>query len=328
MINVQDLTKDYGTTRAIDSLNFTAEKGEVLGFLGPNGAGKTTTIRILTGFMPPTSGSAQVGGHDVIAESLEVRKLVGYLPETVPLYEDMRVFDYLKFMADLRHIENAEERVEEILEIIGLEERSQSFIKSISKGMRQRVGLGQAMIHKPDVLILDEPTIGLDPKQIIEVRNLIKEIGKEKTVLLSTHILSEAQQICDRVLIINKGLIVAEDAPENLQARLSGLQKVNIRVRNNAENALDLIRQINGVVHAELTENGAIHLENAVQADPRAEIARQLVSRGYDLLELTPEIVSLEDIFLKLTREEPETTNEASVEATPNSTDEPTESEE
>jgi len=305
MITVQNLTKDYGLNRAIENLNFTAEKGEVLGFLGPNGAGKTTTIRILTGYMPPTSGSADIGGFDVIENSLEVRKLIGYLPETVPLYGDMRIYDYFKYMADLRHIKNPDEKIEEVLEMIGLELRSQSLIKNISKGMQQRVGLGQALLHEPEVLILDEPTIGLDPKQISEVRNIIKNIGKERTVLLSTHILSEAQQICDRVLIINKGKIVAEDAPENLQSRLSSIQKVRIRVANDPDKAAALIRDTAGIMNVKINDNGMIEFENKVEHDSRAVIARTLVKKGFELLELTPEIISLEDIFLKLTREEP-----------------------
>ena len=304
MITVQSLTKDYGPKRAIENLNFTADKGEVLGFLGPNGAGKTTTIRILTGFMPPTSGVAQIGGHDVIEDSLEVRKLVGYMPETVPLYDDMRVYDYLKYMGQLRHLDNLEDRVEDVLEKIGLLDRSESLIKNISKGMRQRVGLGQALIHEPEVLILDEPTIGLDPKQIREVRNLIQEIGKERTVLLSTHILSEAQQICDRVIIINKGHIVAEDAPENLQNRLSSSRKVSVRVGANPEKAVELIKKVEGVISIDLNHNGLIQFENPSDQDPRAEVAKLLVEKGFDLLELTPEAVNLEDIFLKLTREE------------------------
>ena len=304
MITVQNLTKDYGPKRAIENLNFTAEKGEVLGFLGPNGAGKTTTIRILTGFMPPTSGVAKVGGHDVIEESLEVRKLVGYMPETVPLYDDMRVYDYLRYMGQLRHLDNLDDRVEDVLEKIGLLDRSESLIKNISKGMRQRVGLGQALIHEPEVLILDEPTIGLDPKQIREVRNLIQEIGKERTVLLSTHILSEAQQICDRVIIINKGHIVAEDAPENLQNRLSSSRKVSVRVGADSERAVELIKKVKGVVSARLGQNGVIEFENPSSQDSRAEVAKILVNQGFDLLELTPEIVNLEDIFLKLTRDE------------------------
>jgi len=305
MITVQNLTKDYGPNRAIDKLNFTAEKGEVLGFLGPNGAGKTTTIRILTGYMPPTSGTAEIGGHDVIEESLEVRKLVGYLPETVPLYDDMRIYDYLKYMADLRQIKDPDEKIEDVLELIGLELRSQSLIKNISKGMRQRVGLGQALLHEPDVLILDEPTIGLDPKQISEVRNIIKNIGKERTVLLSTHILSEAQQICDRVLIINKGKIVAEDAPKNLQSRLSSILKVKVQVADGADKAATFIRDIAGITNVKINDNGMIEFENRIEQDARAVVAKTLVDKGFDLLELTPEIVSLEDIFLKLTREEP-----------------------
>jgi ABC-2 type transport system ATP-binding protein len=312
MINVQDLTKDYGPNRAIENLNFTAEKGEVLGFLGPNGAGKTTTIRILTGYMPPTSGSAEIGGFDVIDNSLEVRKLIGYLPETVPLYDDMRIYDYLKYMADLRHIKDPDEKIENVLELVGLELRAQSLIKNISKGMRQRVGLGQALLHEPEVLILDEPTIGLDPKQISEVRNIIKNIGKERTVLLSTHILFEAQQICDRVLIINKGKIVAEDAPENLQSRLSSIRKVRIKVANDPDKAAALIRDIAGIMNVKIDDAGLIEFENKIEQDSRAVVARSLVKKGFDLLELTPEIISLEDIFLKLTREEPaETSPEA-----------------
>ena len=205
MIRVENLTKDYGSRRAISNLNFEAEQGEVVGFLGPNGAGKTTTMRILTGYMPPTDGTAIVAGYDVVEESLEVRKRVGYVPETVPLYTDMTAVDYLEFMADLRRIPNSKERAYETLKMVGLESRAESYIGSLSKGMRQRVGLAQALIHQPEVLILDEPTIGLDPAQVVEVRNVIKSIGKQRTVLLSTHILSEAQQICDRVLIINKG---------------------------------------------------------------------------------------------------------------------------
>src|SRR5512145_1348221 len=199
MIQVNGLTKDYGARRAIDNLTFDAEQGEIVGFLGPNGAGKTTTMRILTGYMPPTSGRASVAGYDVVDQSLEVRKRVGYLPETVPLYPDMTVFDYLKFMADLRHLPDAEERVEDVLDLVHMMDRSEGYIGNLSKGMRQRIGVAQALLHQPEVLILDEPTIGLDPAQIIEVRSLIRDIGRERTVLLSTHILSEAQQLCDRV---------------------------------------------------------------------------------------------------------------------------------
>ncbi len=303
MISVQNLTKDYDTHRAIDHLNFTAEKGEVLGFLGPNGAGKTTTMRILTGFMSPTSGTATIDGLDVMEDSLKVRHKVGYLPETVPLYEDMRVFDYLKFMGQLHKVQEIDERVAEVLIQVGMDDRSQSLIKNLSKGMRQRVGLGQALLHHPDVLILDEPTIGLDPKQIKEVRNLIKSIGKERTVMLSTHILSEAQQICDRVIIINKGRIVAEDAPENLQGRVSALRVVYVRVSEKTDQAATALRELPGVLSVKVLETGRIEVENVRESDVRPGIARKLVESGYDLLELTPESVNLEDIFLKLTRE-------------------------
>ena len=188
MIKVNELSKNFGLRKAIDNITFEARQGEILGFLGPNGAGKTTTMRILTGYMPPSSGEATIAGYDVVADSLEVRKRVGYLPETVPLYTDMSVFGYLKFMSDLRHLPNGEERVEETLELVGLLDRAEGYIGNLSKGMRQRVGLAQALLHRPEVLILDEPTIGLDPAQIIEVRNVIREVGKERTVLLSTHI--------------------------------------------------------------------------------------------------------------------------------------------
>src|SRR5512138_826175 len=230
MIQVNGLTKDYGARRAIDNLTFDAEQGEIVGFLGPNGAGKTTTMRILTGYMPPTDGTATVAGYDILEESLEVRKRVGYLPETVPLYNDMTALEYLKFMADLRRIPDAEERAYETLEGVNLEDRANSYIGTFSKGMRQRVGLAQALLHRPEVLILDEPTIGLDPAQILEVRNLIREIGQDRTIMLSTHILSEAQQVCNRVMIINNGRIVAEDTPEHLQARVTGAQRYSLKV--------------------------------------------------------------------------------------------------
>lgn len=322
MISVQNLTKDYGPHRAIDHLNFTAEKGEVLGFLGPNGAGKTTTMRILTGFMPPTSGTATIDGLDVMDDSLKVRQKVGYLPETVPLYEDMRVSDYLKFMGKLHQVSEIEDRVDEILIQVGMDDRSQSLIRNLSKGMRQRVGLGQALLHHPDVLILDEPTIGLDPKQIKEVRTLIRNIGKERTVMLSTHILSEAQQICDRVIIINKGRIVAEDAPENLQDRLSSMRTVFVRVKDQTDQAASLIRDVPGVLSVKLSDSGRIEIENTREQDARPTIAKKLVEGGFDLLELTPESVNLEDIFLKLTRE---VSTEG--EATPSEASDPQESE-
>ena len=303
MIQVNGLTKDYGARRAIDNLTFDAEQGEIVGFLGPNGAGKTTTMRILTGYMPPTDGTAVVAGYDVVEESLEVRKRVGYLPETVPLYDDMTAIDYLKFMADLRRIPNPEERAYETLEGVNLKERADSYIGTFSKGMRQRVGLAQALIHRPEVLILDEPTIGLDPAQVVEMRNVIREIGKDRTVLLSTHILSEAQQICDRVLIINKGQIVTEDTPENLQSRLVGAQRVVLRVRGDSDGLSNKIARVKGVQAVEAKPDGSVEFEFAAGEDSRPQVAKAVVQAGYELLELRPVGLSLEEIFLELTRE-------------------------
>jgi len=311
MIRVEELTKDYGSRRALHGLTFEARQGEVVGFLGPNGAGKTTTMRILTSYMPPTSGEAVVAGYDVVSESLEVRKRVGYLPETVPLYTDMVVFDYLKFMADLRHLPDADERVGETLEMVGLLDRANGYIGNLSKGMRQRIGLAQALLHRPEVLILDEPTIGLDPGQVVEIRHLIREIGKERTVLLSTHILSEAQQICDRVLIINKGRIVVEDTPENLQSRLVGTERVILRVGGDADGLAPRIENLKGVQQLKSNPDGSLEFQFLPAQDVRPLVAKTIVEAGYDLLEMRPVGLSLEEIFLELTKEgQPEIKNE------------------
>ena len=303
MIQVNGLIKDYGARRALHSITFDANQGEIVGFLGPNGAGKTTTMRILTGYMPPTDGSAIVAGYDVMEESLEVRKRVGYLPETVPLYMDMTALDYLKFMAELRHIPNAEERAYETLEQVNLSDRANGFIANFSKGMRQRVGLAQALIHRPEVLILDEPTIGLDPAQVVEIRNVIREIGKDRTVLLSTHILSEAQQICDRVLIINKGSIVAEDTPENLQSRLVGSQRVVLRVRGDSDGLDTTVKKVKGTRGIEAKDADTVEFEFSSGQDVRPQVAKAVIQAGYELIEMRPVGMSLEEIFLELTQE-------------------------
>lgn len=303
MIQVNGLIKDYGSRRALNAISFNANQGEIVGFLGPNGAGKTTTMRILTGYMPPTEGEVTVAGYDVVEDSLEVRKRVGYLPETVPLYNDMTAVDYLKFMADLRHVPQSEERAAEALESVNLGDRANSFIGSFSKGMRQRVGLAQALLHRPEVIILDEPTIGLDPSQVVEIRELIRAIGKDRTVLFSTHILSEAQQICDRVLIINKGKIVAEDTPENLQSRLTGAQRVILRVRGESDDLPAKIKKIKGVQDVEAKPDGSIEFEFASGQDSRPQVAKAVIQGGYDLLEFRPVGMSLEEIFLELTRD-------------------------
>ncbi len=307
MIDVEGLVKEYGTRRAIDGLTFHARRGEIAGFLGPNGAGKTTTMRILTGYMPPTEGRAAIAGFDVVADSLEVRRRVGYLPETVPLYPDMSVWDYLEFMGRLRRVSDLETRLETVLEQVGMEERAESYIGALSKGMRQRVGLAQALLHEPEVLILDEPTIGLDPAQVVEVRGLIREIGREHTVLLSTHILSEAQQLCDRVLIINRGRIVAEDTPEGLQTRLQGGRQIMVRVANPNVDLLPAVSALEGVLRVLPEEDGALRVDARPGVDVRPALAQTLVQNGYDLLELRQAGMSLEEIFLELTQEAAET---------------------
>lgn len=305
MIDVQGLTKHYGPVPAIRDLTFHARAGEIVGFLGPNGAGKTTTMRILTGFMPPTSGSARVAGFDVVDQSLEVRRRVGYLPETVPLYPEMTVFEYLAFMGALRRVPDLDDRIDEILEQVGLTERAESFIGNLSKGLRQRVGLAQALLHRPEVLILDEPTIGLDPAQIIEVRRIIQDLGRERTVLLSTHILSEAQQVCDRVLIINHGVIVAEDTPGNLQAQLAGAERLTVLAASTSADLIRLLEELPGVSAVRVGgREGEVEVATAPGTDVRPLVARKVVEAGFDLLELRSAGISLEQIFLQLTREE------------------------
>jgi ABC-2 type transport system ATP-binding protein len=305
MIQVEGLTKYYGDHPAIVDLTFHAEAGEILGFLGPNGAGKTTTMRILTGYMPPSAGTASVAGFDVVDQSLEVRRRVGYLPETVPLYPEMSVVEYLGFMGSLRRVADIDDRIDAVLEEVHLEERAESYIGNLSKGLRQRVGLAQALLHEPDVLILDEPTIGLDPAQIIDVRKLIQEIGRSRTVLLSTHILSEAQQVCDRVLIINHGSIVVEDSPGNLQAQMAGAERLVVVAAAETSELVQLLSSIPGIAGVGPgMQEGEVQVSCAPGNDARPVIARKVIEAGLDLLELRTVSVSLEDIFLQLTREE------------------------
>ncbi len=305
MIEANQLSKTYGNLTALAGISFEAKRGEILGFLGPNGAGKTTTMRILTGYMPPTSGSARVAGYDVVEDSLEVRRRVGYLPETVPLYPEMSGREYLSFMGSLRRVADLDNRVGEVLTQVGLQERGDSLIGNLSKGLRQRVGLAQALLHQPEVLILDEPTIGLDPAQIIEVRDLIRELGRERTVMLSTHILSEAQQVCDRVLIINKGRIVAEDTPANLSAQLAGADRILVRSSAPTGELVSLLRGVPGVESVEIARQaGTVEVTSTPGRDLRPLLARRVVEADLDLLELTTAGFSLESIFQQLTREE------------------------
>lgn len=300
MIEVQNLTKRYGRFTALDSISFSASEGEILGFLGPNGAGKTTTMRILTGYMPPTDGTAHIAGFDVFDDSLELRRHVGYLPETVPLYRDMTVRGYLDFVAKLRHVNQRRQRITEVLERVGMANRASSMIRNLSKGMRQRVGLAQALIHDPKVLILDEPTIGLDPHQVQDVRALIRELGQNHTVMLSTHILSEAEQVCDRVVIIDRGQIVAEDTPKHLQDRLHLGGRLFLRIGRHASDIQKVLASVPGVAEVEPYGDGYI-ISAKRRADVRPALSAAVIGHGMDLLELRPLAVTLEEIFLELT---------------------------
>ncbi len=308
MIEARDLTKYYGRRLALDHVSFQAHKGEIVGFLGPNGAGKTTTMRILTGYMPPSDGDAWIAGHHVVDESLEVRRHVGYLPENIALYDDLTVWDYLTFMGQLRGVPSLDERIAEVLERVNLLDRSESFIGSLSRGMRQRVGLAQAILHRPEVLILDEPTIGLDPAQRVEVRELIREIGQEHTVMLSTHILSEAQELCDRVLIIHQGRILAEDTPAELELRVRGAQQVRLEVGGEApaEALGPRLSALPGVLRVATPTPNHLEVELAPDTphDVRPALARAVLEAGYDLREMCTVSLSLEDIFLQLIRDE------------------------
>ncbi|MBM3134068.1 MAG: ATP-binding cassette domain-containing protein [Chloroflexi bacterium] len=304
MIQANNLTKYYGPKAAIQDVTFNVQPGEILGFLGPNAAGKTTTMRILTGFLPATSGSAQVAGYDVFNDSLEVRRRIGYLPETVPLYPEMSVRDYLGFFAQVRGVKNVGRSLARVAEMTNIGDRLNDRIGKLSKGYRQRVGLAQALIHDPPVLILDEPTIGLDPKQIIEFRQLIKSLGGEHTIILSTHILPEASQVCERVMIIHEGRIVTEDTPERLTARLQGSERFVLRVRRPAEETVARLKEITGVVNVEPRADGYYEVACALDVDRREEIAATAVQGGWGLLELRPVVMSLEEIFLKLTTKE------------------------
>ncbi len=304
MIQVEGLTKRYGLRTAIEGITFSAEKGEIVGFLGPNGAGKTTTMRILAGYAPASDGQAVVAGFDVFTHSLEARKHTGYLPETVPLYTEMTVWQYLDFMAELRQVPDRDDSVEEAMEAVHMTDRAESLIGNLSKGMRQRVGLAQAMLHKPDVLILDEPTIGLDPAQVKDVRELIRDLGSERTVLLSTHILSEAQALCNRVLIINKGKIVAEDTPDKLRARLSGGDRVSLRVDGDGAGLKEALAKVRGVTSVRAVKDGEFEIETAPGGNTRPEMAKAVVKGGWGLIEMKTMGMSLEDIYLQLIQDE------------------------
>jgi ABC-2 type transport system ATP-binding protein len=311
LIEVQNLTKTFGDRIAVDHISFTVNKGEILGFLGPNGAGKTTTMRILTGFLPATSGTAKIGGFDVFDDSIEVRRRIGYLPETPPLYTDMTVGEYLDFVTRIKNVpaEKRASRIEDALEKTNITDKRDELIKRLSRGYKQRVGIAQALVHDPDVIILDEPTVGLDPKQIIEVRHLIKGLAGNHTIILSTHILPEVSMTCDRVVIINRGKIAAVDTPANLTTQLKGAQHVRFEARADEaalRNAMQEIPGISNVVIEQVGSSGvlAATVESAAGQDARSEIAAKIVGKGWPLLELRGVSLSLEEIFLQLTTDD------------------------
>lgn len=318
MIEVDHLTKSYGKNVAVNDISFSVDKGEILGFLGPNGAGKTTTMRILTGYLPATAGSARIAGFDVFEQSLEVRRRIGYLPENPPLYPEMNVRGYLEFVARIKGVASADitKRVDRAMEMANLMDHREELIKRLSRGFKQRVGIAQAIVHNPDVVILDEPTVGLDPKQIIEVRKLIKGLAGEHTIILSTHILPEASQTCDRVVIINRGRIAAVDTPENLKTQLKGSERVQMEVRGEEESLREAIEQVEGVTKIDLQSmEDSDHLKAIVESEPgtdlRGKLASAVIGKGLELFELKAVSLSLEDIFLQLTTEETPQAQEA-----------------
>lgn len=321
MITVKELTKRYARTTAVDHISFEVAKGQIVGFLGPNGAGKTTTMRILTCFMPPTAGTATVAGFDVLEQPMEVKKRIGYLPETPPLYPEMETAEYLKFVGQLKGLSGAElqKRIDYVCERCAVVDVRNRLIGKLSKGYRQRVGLAQAIIHNPDVLVLDEPTAGLDPKQINETRDLIKDLAGSHTIILSTHILPEVEQTCEQVVIINKGKLVATDSVRNLQARARGAESMVLEVggRNgNLEPAtvqqkLERVAGVSRVVCKQKVDSRAVfEIESQKGRLVRGDLARAVVESGWDLNELRPAAMSLEEVFLQLTGKEKEATAE------------------
>jgi ABC-2 type transport system ATP-binding protein len=300
MIEVENLSKRYGTHVAVDSISFNAQPGEIVGLLGPNGAGKTTTMRILTGFMPPTSGHAKIAGYDVMENSFEVRKRVGYMPERVPIYPDMTVFEYVTFWAKIRGVTKSKAQVYAVLERVHLTDRRNTLIRNLSKGLKQRLGLAQALVHNPQVVILDEPTIGIDPQQVIEVRESVYQLGKEHTVLFSTHILSEAEQVCDRVVIIHKGHIVAEGRPDELRQKLQPGQHLFVLIGGaDDHDTRTLLESLPGVEGIYPQGTGySIRAQEGI--DIRPYVFERVGQAGYQLLEMRPVAMTLEDIFLDI----------------------------
>lgn len=309
MIEAIQLTKLYGTTQAINDVSFRVEKGEILGFLGPNGAGKTTIMRILTGYLPPTSGTAKVEGFDVLDQSVEVRKRIGYMPENPPLYNELTVISFLQFIARIKGVPASKEKssIDSVLERCALESVKGRLIGHLSRGYRQRVGLAQAILHDPEVLILDEPTIGLDPTQIIEIRQLIKSLAGNHTIILSSHILPEVEQTCGRVIIINRGKIIAVDTPERLSLSLRGANIYAVTVKRPSEQLKEHLLGLAGVSNVRQEGDGIYMIESNKERDIREEISELIVHQKAGLLELRPVSFTLEDVFVQLTTAEPQT---------------------
>jgi ABC-2 type transport system ATP-binding protein len=317
MIELDHLAKHFGATRAVDDVSFRVERGAIIGLLGPNGSGKTTIMRVLTGFFPPTTGRARIAGYDADQDSLELRRIIGYLPESVVLYPDMRVLRFLQFCADVRRMTGARrrQRIDAVMHDCGLREVANQLIGTLSKGYRQRVGLAQALLHEPEVLILDEPTVGLDPRQIIEIRGLVRALRGRTTVLLCTHILPEVSMTCERVVIIDQGRIVAEDTAEALTRQVAGADRTLVRVDGPADQVCAVIAAVHGVQRVELSGGGSLAgggngtcevIAHCTAGEPvRKAIAAAIVGRGWGLVEVRPLALSLEDLFVRLvTREE------------------------
>ncbi|MCP4755471.1 MAG: ATP-binding cassette domain-containing protein [Proteobacteria bacterium] len=306
MIEVENLSKHYGSFKAIDEVSFTVDRGEVVGFLGPNGAGKTTTMRILTGFMPPSTGQARVAGFDIQTQSLKARKRIGYLPETVPLYKEMTVKSYLRFFGTIRGMDRRlrEKRIKEVMDTCHIERYAETQIEKLSKGYRQLVGVAQAILHEPEVLILDEPTIGIDARQVVEIRQLIKDLGRDHTIIISSHILPEVSMICQKVIIIDKGRIVAVDSAENLSTRLNEGQVFEIDAKGPKDGIKASLAAVDGVLNVVVKSEGEIDrylVECEAGLDIREQLVSSVVSGGHSLLGLKSSEMSLEEIFLKLT---------------------------
>lgn len=311
MIEVNNVSKMYGGFPAITDISFTVEPGEILGFLGPNGAGKSTTMKIITGFMPPSSGDVTVAGYDIVTESLEARRHIGYLPETVPLYTEMNIKDYLQYMGKLRGMsrDRINTRISDVIDICNLGDYYTTIISKLSKGFRQRLGIAQAILHEPDVLVLDEPTIGIDPIQVVETRQLIKDLGGDHTLIISTHILPEVSQICERVIIINEGQIIAVDTPENLAKRLVGTERVDLDIKGPQQDVMAALRNVEGVRNVVRIdgEPGSVpryRVQSELDVEIRADLASMVISSGWGLLRLDGVIMSLEEIFLRLTTDD------------------------